>query len=471
MPTFRKQILSSGSFIVPSGGGSKKIQLTPERLKKWAGTFEAMRKAGLEIPGPWSHATKLGPVQMGQANRGGIVEDAAKNAGFWTKVWYDEAAKALMGEIEAPGNVSDPNTPAGKLASTVKETSVYVAPSWQDGIGRIWDEPIMHIGCVVHPIEPGQPNFEPVGNEMVIAMSFQTEDDPNAEVPPEGDEEEEEPDPLIGGGLPAESSSNMQNVIGLLSAVGIVLPPTTTPENFLPYLEIALGQYQACCGEGEETDGTITNPPEGASEKQAPFIMAFSNDQLAAIAAANVVNPATKKPFTLAELQETAKVAIDHSALTAEVVMAHPTVQNLVKTVDSVTNAITETARNNYRGRTARLVAAKAITQEFADASLKPLIDSVVMSFANGKPVETTVDILLKGFESGVKNIPFSANSPGFDAFLAMSHGGLNPDGTPAGSSVADQLPHPLTDSGAGEMTPEQVQAKLKSWKELGYYN
>lgn len=492
---FAKNVLSikeGETFMIPDEKGVLKEQkITAARLQKWANTFQAMRAAGIRVPAPWSHRDRIGPegsLLMAKPDQS-ILDDANKNAGFWTSMSYDPLERSLDCILETPGDLNDPSTPAGKIGTTVQETSIYSLPTWTDGRGRTWEEPILHIGCVVNPIEPGQENFRPVGNELAVCMSFQKKDKPNdpgddtmeeeESKDPAGDTgdplidpvaadaamAEEQPDPLAEGSnpppLPPGSEGPLGNIVALLDRQGIRLPGTTTPENFLSFLEVALLQCEDHDGNTSVT-GTVTKPPEGAKQKQAPFIMSFSNNQLEAIANAKVVNPATGKPFSLTELQEASKVT-EPKAIDDSVIMSHPTVQGLVATTEAVVGVLTKTAKDNYQRRADRLVGT-VITQEYADKTLKPMIDAVVMSFENGQPKQTQVDVLLTGFESSPA--AKAINAPGFDTFIAMSHQGGQ---LPPGSVPYGNLPHPLTE-GSKVMTAEEAKAKIAEMRKNGIF-
>ena len=125
-----KEILTladGDTFFIPDGeGNSKQVHLTPERVRGWVENFKAMRKAGIRIPAPWTHKGLALPVNKGsknlvmaRANEGGMVDDASLNAGFWEDMEFD--GSSLKAIIEAPGDPKDPNSPAGKIGTTVKE--------------------------------------------------------------------------------------------------------------------------------------------------------------------------------------------------------------------------------------------------------------------------------------------------------------------------------------------------------------
>lgn len=482
----KKEILSLSDgnvFTIPTENDQdKKVVVTKDQLGKWVQNFHAMRARGIRIPAPWSHKGLALPTPkdsktlvMGRANEGGMVDDASINAGFWENLWVD--GDSLWGEVEAPGDVNDPNTPAGKLGTTVKEVSVYVAPKWKDGTDRVWDESIMHIGCVCHPIETNQRNFELVGGEAVIAMSMKNKPtagsgkspSPPETADPSGNEPAVGSDLETGDGdaddIGAElEGSDCSAVITLLqSAVGIVLPPSTNPKNFLERLEIALTQFQACSESDDQMVDDVTVPPEGATEKQAPFIMSFSPEQLSAFATAKVSNPATGKPWTLPELQEAAKVEAP-ARIDDAVIMAHPTVKSLVSTTEALLSATTEQAKSAYRARVARLESV-GFNKEYLSGTLTPMIDGLVMSFENGKPKPQALDTILVGLEASIPAKTFGTAAPAYSDFLAMSHG------VPAGATTVGGLPHPLTDGSGGNGTPSQedVAARIKAWKTQGF--
>lgn len=445
---------------------AREVKITPEYLKKVADTHSRMRKSGLNIPGPWSHKSEANkPIVVGKASKGGIVEDAAKNAGFWDKIWFDDQTNAMWGVIEAPGDPKDPNTPAGKLGTTVKETSIYVAPKWKDGRGNEWEHAPLHIACCLHGIEPGQDNFIHLEEgALTLSMSFQKPDadpdekpEPSGEPSDESDSEDDDPDG------PTAVVGDLGVVIGLLAEAGIIVPESSTSENFVSFLEVALKQFLASAEE-EDDDDKLYQPPEGAQEKQAPFVMSFTPAQMDAIVKSGTVNPTTGKPFTLAELQEGSKPAAP--AITEELLMSHPTVKGLLATTQALSNGMLDKAKSDYRARLNLLTKLGVVDQEYVDKTMIPMVEGLTMSFADGKPVPQPLDVILGALESKSKTAAFRADAPGsspdYAAFLAMSHGSYLPEG----ATMLSNLPHA---TGAPTVTSEEdAKTILERFKKQG---
>ena len=347
-----------------------------------------------------------------------------------------------------------------------------MAPEWQDGTGKKWGESILHIGCVCHPIETNQKNFELAEGETVIAMSMKNKPTPDSGSPSPSptDDDDTSGESGVGENVLGDeevegeelSGGNVVEVISLLQqAVGIVLPASTTPKNFLERLEIALTQFQACSESDDDTVDDVTVPPEGATEKQAPFIMSFSPEQLSAFATAKVTNPATGKPWTLPELQEAAKVEAP-AKFDESVIMSHPTVKGLVSTTEALLAATTEQAKAAYKARLDRLIQG-GMSKEYVEGTLAPMVDSIVMSFENGKPKPQALDAILPALEAAIPQRTFAATPAAYSEFLAMSHG------LPQGARTIGGLPFPEGNaSGTTEPSQDEVNAKLKAWKERG---
>jgi hypothetical protein len=444
---FIKDIVSVGDYDIPDGkGGVHKESLSIDRFKKWAGNFHEMKAAGLRIPAPWVHYSKkdgkpLTPIAMGHAE----MPSADENAGFWDSLFVDEERGVLVGVVDAPGADNDFNSPAGKIGKTVKETSVYIAPSFTDPkTKKTWNEVPLHIACVLHPIESNQGNFVPIEEGMAIAMSFKSDamggekkpekkpvekpgEKPLAGKPKEDySESVDDPNKVLGSGdTEAKPSGNdkLGEVIRLLrEAAEVALPEDTTPDNLIERLLIALTQKSV--EDEDEDEGTITQPPEGAQQRNAPFIMALSPTQIAAIVASKPVNPETGKPFTNDELVGLASQPVD-----VEVVMSHPKVKQIVDTSNQMAAALKNQAQAGYRNRIDALVKRGQVGKEQAEKSLLPMVDSLVMSFSpEGKPVEQPLDTVLKLLESAAPATPVSGVNPYAEA-LAMSHGTMPPNG------------------------------------------
>jgi hypothetical protein len=436
---FIKDIVSVGKYHIPDGnGGAKEHEISLERLRKWANTFNAMRDNGIRVPCPFNHDVNAVPVQLGPD---GMLPSSQTNAGFWDALWVDEDQGRLMGVLDAPGDAGDASSPAGKISKTVRETSVYVRPKgWKDGSGKEWEEPILHIAAVTHPIQPGQDNFQPLVEDIAIAMSFKQPEGKSklpkgkAALPVSGETDDVDPttpsnpDKVLGSESPDVTSmgGSVGDIIQLLRDVAkIGLPEDTNEHNFLERLRIALTQKSI--SEEEDDESSVYQPPEGAALRNAPFVMAFSQQQIDAIVTAKVNNPVTGKPFSAGDLQSAATVD-------AEVVMSHPKFVELTKSTNSLLNTINEQAKSAYKSRIDALVKTGRAGKAYADSNLIPMVDVLTMSFGNdGKPVAQPLDIVLSTLEA-LQPIA----QPAYDPVIAMSHSAF-----PAGATTHDTLPFP----------------------------
>ena len=149
MARFKKPSLSVGSYLASQSGGRQSASFDKSRLQKMCDTSNAMIKAGLKIPAPFEHSPQAVPVTDKPS-------DAFKNGGYWTKFWMLDDPKhgpTLYGELEAPGDVNDESTSAGKIGKTVQECSLSTKKEFVDGSGHAWEEPIMHVALVTHPVD------------------------------------------------------------------------------------------------------------------------------------------------------------------------------------------------------------------------------------------------------------------------------------------------------------------------------
>ncbi len=464
---FIKDIVSVGKYHIPDGtGGSKEQEISLDRLRKWANTFNSMRDNGIRVPCPFNHDVNAVPVQLGSD---GTLQSSQENAGFWDALWVDEDQGRLMGVLDAPGDSGDASSPAGKISKTVRETSVYVRPKgWKDGTGRDWEEPILHIAAVTHPIQPGQDNFQPLVEDIAIAMSFKQPDEKPAKskapkgkaaLPVSGESDDVDPtapsnpDKVLGSETPDVTSmgGSVGDVLQMLREVAkIGLPEDTNEQNFLERLRIALTQ-KSISEEEDDAEGSVYQPPEGAALRNAPFVMAFNQQQIDAIVTAKVNNPATGKPFSAGDLQSAATVD-------AEVVMSHPKFVELTKSTNTLLNTITEQAKTAYKSRIETLVKTGRAGKTYAESTLAPMVDTLTMSFGqDGKPIAQPLDIVLNTLES-IQPIV----QPNYDPTLAMSHG------YPPGAVTHDSLPYSQYSDGDNPLSSEAMTAVFNRLQAAG---
>jgi hypothetical protein len=418
MPRIKKPIVSEGVYRLADG----QIAVVPAgRINHWASEGNRFLQAGNKIPLPWSHIdpTTGAPVVMGPH-----LERSDINGGFWEaleSIYVPDINPAtgqpygqtLVGYADVPGDPADPTTPAGKLGTTVKETSIY-AKDFIDGSGKAFRDVPLHIAGVTHAIQPGQPNFAIAMSQYVgsTSMAFPPSGDKkppaasggdNSKAPPTsggGDDQGKQPP-----GTPPQTATNpdINAVIENLRTCGIVLPQDTTVQNFFERLMVALGQKAVSDGGGEDPNGTLNQPPEGADSKQ-PAPVAMSN---VAITAENF------------------------AAIPKEVFMSHPAAKALDDTNQLLLGMLLGQAKSIRKARIDALVAAHPALADHAKTVLEPMLEGLQMSFKADAPKQA-IDAALDSLEIALpKKTPQASARAGLLSQLgiAMSHeaNGANP--------------------------------------------
>jgi hypothetical protein len=519
MAKFRKQIVAAGVYDIPlPGGGSRVELLTPTRLQHWAETGNRMLRAGFRIPAPWCHDPNALPFKMGND---GTLPNSLQNVGFWESLEVsanEQGVPALFGLVDVPGDAQDPNSPAGKIGNTIQDTSVYVRPNFRDSAGRNWSDALMHIALVTHPVEHGQPNFQPVpksgietpaipgspvhiqAGELALSMShcrYQIDAHgdwhlamaaPGSGLAANG--------PGTAGGSPvnatgARSSKGLTDTLGdesgdrrissfqellirLREVAKIALPEDTTEETLVERLGVALMQ-KAASEEDEEKPGSTIKPPEGAREQTAPVVMSFKPEQVQAIVTAQVVNPTTGQPFTADELVQIGEVQMSQKPATPPaapvppagnstpdeilaLVMSHPKVQELQQTTAFLARRVNEQALATVQSRINGLIA-KGLPKTYVDTHITPLLTGFQMSFnPDGSQRKHPVEVILDGLEPAI-NLVAPARTSGVSALLTPSQlnsalSMSNPPGTE--EPLPEHLrPSQVTDEKAAEVANE----------------
>ena len=374
MPKFEKTVLTQGKFRQWNEATKKYefVEVTPERLQKLSDTFQKMKAKGMKIPGPWKHDFDITALSTGD---NGLLEDATVNAGFWDSLvakTLDNGKMALVGTIDAPGDPNDPNTPAGKIGTLVKDTSIYTRKNLPitSGVDKeeLLEEGIMHIALVTHPIELNQENFKlQDSNDVHLVMSNMVEES-------EQDDTEEESE--------QNSSSLSQLILDLKNVCKLFLPASTTIDNLAENLSIAVGQYQLLNSE----DASGVKPD---SFKVEPLLMSHLDPtQVDALINGKIVNPKTNKPYAREDFSSSPSPEADKAGS-----------QNLL-IMSAMQNQMQLDRRKGYRGRIDNLVATGRTTKAFADAQLYPQADSYNIEFKDNQIVTPVVETLLMSLES-----------------------------------------------------------------------
>lgn len=392
MPKFVKEILSEGEYHVSTMAGPKKRKFTSEELKKLADTGTEMLQAGIKIPAPFKHVVDgkfVSPVE-----EAGASPDPKENAGFWEKFYVatnDHGTISIYGVLESPGSDNDPNSPAYKVSRTVRDTSVGILPGFVDGKGRNWGEnALVHVALPVDPVEPGQSNFLPLpDNVELVAMSRKV-------------------------------FSNLSQLLTLFADRGISLPADTSEENILERLLIAFMNNTGSSG------SSLTSKPNQAKVETYPIMMNLTPDQVKAILEANVVDPATGKPFEQSAFADT----------------SFQEVEALKGVAQAMSLQLNKIYQERYAERIAALVASGRVTQEYANTQLIPLSQAVQMSFKGGEPETNALDMTLQALES-LPAVPAAGTNVNTAQFMGRR---------PAGSA---QVQNPL--DAVTEMSAERI--------------
>ena len=400
---FKKPIVTTGVYTIP-GDVPRKVKINQDRLDHWKDQFDKMKEAGVSVPAPWNHSKEALPMSVGND---GTLPRSDINAGWWDKLWVEDGT--LWGELDVPQSAD-----AVKIGTNVKETSIYVRPDFEDGSGNKWQDSLMHIALVTHPIENGQGNFTPVGDESGLAISMSHLTEPLEMASPEKAEEQVSSNP-VGVSPDRENSQNgVPALLEALRAVMIDLPEDTNDTNFMERLLVALRQKKA--SEHPE-DKSVSKPPEGAKEQPAPVAMSQENAK---------------------EIEASS----DDKQL-EEVVMSHPKFQAAQKTVNFLMGHIGNQHKEQLASRRDSLISEGKITEEYAAQHLNPSIDGFQMSFGeDGSVSECAAAQIMDALEAApslTTNILGGSNSSQDlnKLALAMSQSGVS--GLPAGINLQEE--------------------------------
>jgi hypothetical protein len=407
---FKKLIVTPGVHNVGRlNGKSEAVALTPERLQGWVDNTNLLRDLGFQIPAPFAHQDKnlnfpLPVVRVGEDGASladaynpanGLTWDAQLNGGFWDdKLQIDPETKGIIGMLDAPGEITDTTSPAGKVGTVVRETSVLVMGPrkviGKDGKEHQIGEHLAHVAMVMHPAQPGQRNFEPVNesklpsgitaDDVKVAMSFAMSDLLTAN--------SGAPGMITASTLDDPTKAKDQELVDtitmLANVVYISLPANTTRENFLENLNICLRQKSADNQEKEREQESLTTRPDGTEAKGPSIAMSHT---------------ITSNGFIAMTQQATPPAA--PSSTDTLLVMA---MSNLVKD-----------RKKSLKERVTALVATGRCTATFAQEKLLPRIEGFAMSAeqltaagGDAAKVRDVVEDLIDGLEQAN---PLAGNS------------------------------------------------------------
>jgi hypothetical protein len=265
MATFRKIIARPGTYLARNLSGERVAKtITTEDIKKIADSGNAMLAAGHLIPAPYGHTDKNGtyPLPLSESDESPSW-DHAVNAGFWKEFSIGDNGE-LVGTLEVDGDQEDPNSHAGRVGKTFRQTSALLAEKWVDGSGTTFNNAPLHVCLTNKAVERDQSNFEPVDAQSALACAFALSMGDSV-----GGYEDNIPSSPEG---PAESADAINKLkTELKSKLGISLPEDTNPTNFFDRLIAILTNLKP-----KEEEGDMFSEPKDSEELSAPSVM--SND-------------------------------------------------------------------------------------------------------------------------------------------------------------------------------------------------
>lgn len=136
---FEKELLRVGRWVHPAR--KFVLEVTRERMARWAQSFQRMLAKGIRVPVPYGHSY-----------------DARDNAGFVQEMFL--RGDSLVGVFEIPREED-----AARLGSVATDVSVSVNPDFVDGQGERFGEVIEHVAITNYPVVAGQANFVALGQD------------------------------------------------------------------------------------------------------------------------------------------------------------------------------------------------------------------------------------------------------------------------------------------------------------------
>jgi hypothetical protein len=138
-PRFRKEVLSTGRWMVPYDEEGEIIhrpwQVTRKTLQQIASSFEKAKAAGVRVPVVWGHS-----------------DDAKDNAGVVENVFVE--GETLLADVRITERQAK-----SKVGESVNEVSAEITPGWVDGRGNRYEQMMTHLGLVNLPVISGQTPF------------------------------------------------------------------------------------------------------------------------------------------------------------------------------------------------------------------------------------------------------------------------------------------------------------------------
>jgi hypothetical protein len=157
--SYTKTMLNVGKYVSPDG----EVDVTPERLNRWAENHQKLRAANYRVPMQWDHADqpeKAWPMSADNFKSNLSAENAVGQLAD-IQINEDGNSATIVMEVHdsAAQDKADNNT-------------VFVSPvifeDFTDGHGNHYEDVITHMDMVNYPVDHSQGDFEPVQNETGV---------------------------------------------------------------------------------------------------------------------------------------------------------------------------------------------------------------------------------------------------------------------------------------------------------------
>lgn len=404
MPALRKSVvkekilLTPGVFEVNNGPKKEIDSFSVDRLRRIAQTGQEMIDNGLKIPIPFAHYDKNKemprPVVVSESGEEldpctgkPCTWDASLNAGF-AKAFYTNEEGALVVVLESFGDDNDLNTPAGKLGTTVQETSIGLAQSYRDGKGRTYKDAPVHIAACIKAVEPGQDNFvlssEETEEMVVVSMSnmkmpAKTMSTTNYRPGENQNRDLDAEDTNDDGNASATDLPTLLNLLRKLKSP-IDLPKDTTEDTLVSNLVIAVNQKisdEKNCESTQPGEGDAKpKPPQKAQEKQGFTTMSNTTDTPDPNAVATPQQPSQESTILMSMLVNSQKTdfqkridAIVKGGVAQAWVDKH--IKPLLDSVDVKTMSLADIDQTT--GKVSKLAAAEALIAAMEDGQVSTM--------------------------------------------------------------------------------------------------
>lgn len=366
-----KKILPARKYKVVSNHGRISRDFTEEYLNRVASVSNKMLESGLRIPAPFDHHKEAKPRTKEEEDEIQLNQSASayNNAGYWKKFWVAPDDKTgvptLYGQLDAPGDLTDANSPAYKISKVNEEVSVSINNNFEDGLGRTWTDGLMHVAIVNHAVVPNQEPFKEAPDGVTVVNMSMLE--------PGSDNE-----------------SLVDELKTVLRKIKIILPSSTDSSTFLRDLLVAASQIP---------DSNVD------TLEPAPIYMSIGDEEVSlteaqakALVDAKTVNPATSQPFTMEDLGFKKKVD-DNKDILASLADKDNTIKSLQSIASAFKNKFIQDAKTNVQKRISSLIEAGVITKEYADANLVPKVE-FQMSIVDGNIQDHPLEVTLSAIEA-----------------------------------------------------------------------